>query len=302
MIRPSTSDPGRRHPPWTSRGERRAWNSDSSVCTTGGAPRRAAPPAGQRAEHRQPPIPGPFPGTTARPSGRRVGGRAGGGVRRLGLHLRRLRANGPRVHGTDRHPLAAELGEEEGEPVEDLVLLQLARRGPVARVAVDRQEHGPRRRRRRLPRRGDLARVERLHAAVVETGGHEARGVRRAGPDVVDGRVGPDPAVLGLDVGVAVLLRPDLRELEAVEAQHVGERHRAEDRLAEVGPLVGDDGDEQAAVAPARDREPVTRGLAGGDEPVGAGDEVVVDVLLPARGSPPRARPRRTRRRRAGTR
>ena len=152
---------------------------------------------------------------------------------------------------------------------------------------------------RLLQRGGVLERVGGHDTVVVVGGGDERGRVRRAGLDVVERRVGVERLELLRVVARAVVGNPVPADRELVEAEHVHDADLRDGDAEEVGALVDDRADQQAAVRPALGGEPGRRGVLVGDQPLGRGDEVVEDVLLLAASCPRRARPRRTRCRRA---
>ena len=69
------------------------------------------------------------------------------------------------------------------------------------------------------------------HDAVVGVGGGDEGGGRRPRPDVVQRRVGVQKAeMVGVGFGVAISAGPEAADGEAVVAQHVDDRHHADDR------------------------------------------------------------------------
>ena len=100
------------------------------------------------------------------------------------------------------------------------------------------------------------------------------------GLDMVVGRVGGEVGELRGLVSAAILRDPGAAAAEPVVAEHVEQRHRADDRAVEFGPLRHRCADQEAAVAAASNGQLLRAGPAGRDEVFGGGVEVVEDVLL----------------------
>ena len=142
------------------------------------------------------------------------------------------------------------------------------------------QQH--QRRPRRLQARCHLARLHGVHARVVGPGQEQHRGIgaRVRCHAVVRGVGEHGPELDG------VLHRPVLRDVERavrrqLRAQHVVDADVRDHRPEEVGPLHERRAHEQAAVAAAFDGKASGARVARADQVLGAGDEVVEDVLLP---------------------
>ncbi len=99
---------------------------------------------------------------------------------------------------------------------------------------------------------------------------------------VVIRRVGREPADRLRIVGRAVLGDPERGDAEAVVAEHVEQRHAADDGAEQLRPLGQRGADEQAAVRAPGDRQPLGRRDPVRDQPGRRRDEVVEHVLLVA--------------------
>ena len=121
-----------------------------------------------------------------------------------------------------------------------------------------------------------------IDAGVALGTGQQHRRVAGAVRDVVIRRVGVEPAELVGDLGVAVLVGPQLGDEELREPDHVEQRHRAPHGTAEIGTLGERRTDEEPAVRTADDRQTVARDDARRHHPVGGRREVVEHVLLVA--------------------
>ena len=104
---------------------------------------------------------------------------------------------------------------------------------------------------------------------------------------VVVRAVGVEPAEAVGVASASVLGGPELRHLESLVANHVEQRDPAHDAAKEVRALRHGRSDEQAAVAAAHDAHAFAGREVGPDQPLGAGDEVVEDVLLVAQHAGP---------------
>ena len=97
---------------------------------------------------------------------------------------------------------------------------------------------------------------------------------------VLIGRVGVEPLEL---LGVfrrAVLGDPQLGDLEILIAQHVEQRHLADDGSEQVGPLRDHHAHQQAAIAAATNGHVLLVGVTLFLQILGRGDEVVEHILL----------------------
>ena len=112
---------------------------------------------------------------------------------------------------------------------------------------------------RRLQARGHLARVHRIDARVGLGRVKQHGGVGDAVAHVVVRRVGAQPAERVRVVGRAVLGDPQRGDAEAVVAEHVEQRHAADDRAEQLRPLGQRGAHQQAAVRAPRDRQPRRR-------------------------------------------
>ena len=122
--------------------------------------------------------------------------------------------------------------------------------------------------------------MERVDTTVVGTGGDEHG--RQVDPraNVMVRRVGEEPAELFGVVRGAILGDPVAGDEEAVVAEHVQQRHLADDGPVEVRPLRSDRAHEQAAVAASLSCNAGGVGVLLADEPLGAAVKVVEGVLL----------------------
>ncbi|HZL20961.1 MAG TPA: hypothetical protein VFG23_24720 [Polyangia bacterium] len=125
-----------------------------------------------------------------------------------------------------------------------------------------------------------LAGVHGIDARIGGGGVEINGGISHAVPNVRIGRVGRQPAArLGI-VGRAVLGNPERGDTKQVVAEHVQQRHGADHRAKQVGPLGERRADQQAAVRAARDCQPLGAGHPLLDQPARGRDEIVEDVLL----------------------
>ena len=97
---------------------------------------------------------------------------------------------------------------------------------------------------------------------------------------MVIGRVGIEPLELLGICGRAVLRNPELGDLEVLIAQHVEQRHLADDGAKQIRPLRQRRAHQQAAVAAAANGEMLLVGVAFFLQILGRGEEVVEDILL----------------------
>ena len=179
------------------------------------------------------------------------------------------------------NPPPSHLPEQEAHRVDHLVDLLADRLAAgVPRLRVVAQQDGVVRPVLRLHQRRHLAGVERRHAGVAVAREIQGGRVVAALDHVVVRRVGVDVRELLGVVARAVLRHPEAGHEELVVAHHVEQRIGADDRPEQVGPLVRDRADEEAAVAAAADGEVLRARVAGLDQVLGRGDEVVEDVLL----------------------
>ena len=118
------------------------------------------------------------------------------------------------------------------------------------------------------------------HPIVVVGGSHQRRRKVLARRDVVVRRVRAQDLEHLRVIRTAIVGGPCPTDRELVEAEHVHHAHRRERRPEELGALVQDRPDEQAAVRSPGDREPRGLGDRVVDQELGGRDEVVEDVLL----------------------
>ena len=135
---------------------------------------------------------------------------------------------------------------------------------------------------RRLQARGHLAGVHRIDPRVRHRRVQEDRRVLHAVADTLVRRVGGQPAGRHRIVGRAILGNPERGDAEEVVAEHVEQRHAADDGAKQLRALSQRGTDEEAAVGATRDRQPIGRRHPLCDEPARRGDEVVEHVLLVA--------------------
>ena len=128
--------------------------------------------------------------------------------------------------------------------------------------------------------RGHLARVAGVDAVVAGRRGEQHFGIGRARLDVLVRAVFRDHGPVPGQVGVAVFGHPRGAGEQLVVAPHVEQRHAADDRGEQLGPLHHGRSDQQPAVAAAFDAEALRAGDATRDQVFGDGDEVVVAALL----------------------
>ena len=96
------------------------------------------------------------------------------------------------------------------------------------------------------------------------------------------GRIGVQPAK---SVGIfrrAVFRNPQPGDQKLVIADHVQQRHLADDGPEQVRPLRQSGPHEQTAVGPALDGQVVRIGVSLSDEPLGRSEKIVEDILLVA--------------------